>query len=474
MPPPPPPLTESSSSLLRKRGSHRQWLPMATQGRERGTGQYSSSLLESSWAFPSSLLPHVSHYMWGLFQLGSAPDQLHLVREYENVGTQEWGRAGGLRLEVGEVYVSAVQACLASPTPFCLSPVYSDGVQVLVRPIPTSVSALYQPLEWNAVLGTSNYGVLGIEWSPFQDSRMVYYEWAVGTGEPGHELLTEWEHVEWYVDQVTTPLNTSLSLHKNNTVTVRGYNAAGLHSTVWVELEWNIAGETLSRDQVPRSKLLVFDLPQDLVPDSTTADWRQLVYSEWDPVESELDYTSSAHSLSAAWPDLRYTEYAYSVSTTPTFRSCDSPDDVMCGSTIANSVIITNLDLQDGDRYYVCVRASQRHAIHPSPSTPHTLTACTNGITVDLSPPNGSCVELRPLTFDSDNEIGSGGVASGSGLDSLARLSRSCTGNASLFQASDSDLHVVWSSFQDLESYGDAVHAYGVAYYECAVGKLRK
>lgn len=436
--------------------------------------QYSTSHLTAAWAVPSSLLPHISHYRWAIFLQDSGSSQLMMVWPYENVGRQTQASAGGLDLVVGEVYIAAVQVCLSSPTPSCLSPVYSDGVQILSHPNSTSLFATYEPLEWNVDYATSSYGRLEIEWSPFQDPRMAYYEWAIGTGEPGHELLTEWSHVEWYEDTVIAFLNTSISLHKPNTVTLRGYNAAGLYSITWAGLYWNVDGQTLPQEQISRAKLVVYDIPNSLVPEASITDWRQLEYSEWDPVELELDYTDSAHSLSAAWPDLRYTTYDYSVSTMPTFMSCDSPDDVTCGTAITNSVTISNLGLEDGKRYYVCVRAARSNAIHPSPSTPHTLTACTNGITVDLSPPNGSCVELRPMNLPQDVELGSGGVASGSGLDAMVLGQGACGDNSSLFQASTSDVHIVWAPFQDVEWYGDTVHASGVAYYEYAVGELRQ
>ena len=433
--------------------------------------QYSTSTMVAQWGVPLSLLPFVSFYQWAVFLQDPMSLQLTAVRPYENVGMKTSATAAGLELRQGEVYISSVQTCLATPIPTCLSPVYSDGVHILNHPEATSLIATYTPLEWNADFATSSYGRLVIEWSPFQDIRMVYYEWALGTAEPGYELITEWSQVEWYETSVTVYINSTVSLHKPNTVALQGYNAAGLYSRIGTELYWNTDGQVTPQDQIPRSKLVVYDIPDSLVPELSSTDWRQLEYSEWDPIDMELDYTSSAHSLSAAWPDLRYTIYNYSVSATPTFTSCDSPSNVAYGTTIANSVTIPDLDLQNGLRYYVCVRGELDNAIHQSPSTPHTFTACTNGITVDLTPPTGSCVEIRPRTLDSDLELGSGGVASGSGLNVQVPFNNECIDNGSPFQTSSSDLHIIWSPFQDVEWYGDALHVTGVAYYEYAIGK---
>ena len=432
--------------------------------------QYSLSALSVQWACPPSLLSHISHYLWAVFQRDPVSSQLTVVREFENVGTQTSATAGGMDLRQGEVYVSGIQACLSTPIPTCLSPVYSDGVHILGHPVVSTVSATYTPLEWNEALSTSTYGKLLIEWSPFQDNRMAYYEWTIGTGDPGYELLTEWNHVEWYETSAMAYINATISLHKSNTVALQGYNAAGLYSRTGVELYWNVDREILPQNHIPRSKLIVYDIPEALVPDIGTTDWRELEYSEWDPIGMELDYTSSAHSLSAAWPDLRYTAYNYSVSTTPTFTACHSPGNIACGTTITNAVTIPFLELENGNRYYVCVQARRRYAIHQSPSTPHTLTACSNGVTVDLSPPIGSCVELRPLTLDTDFELASGGVASGSGLDGLTPFQTECVGNGSQYQVSSTDMHLVWSPFHDVEWYGNAVHATGVSYYEYAIG----
>ena len=436
--------------------------------------QFSTSSLSGLWSFESSLAVHVSHYEWAVYRRDSMIISLEMVRQYENVGLQLSATTGGLKLNHDDVYIIAVQACLASPTPLCLSPVYSDGVRVLNHPQATSLTATYTPLEWNADYATSSYGRLDMEWSPFEDTRMAYYEWAVGTREPGYELLTEWTRVDWHTREVTAFINASISLHKLHTVTLQGYNAAGLYSRVGAGLYWNVNGETVAQELVPRKKLVVFDIPHSLVPDLATTDWRQLEHVEWDPTGMELDYTSSAHTLSAAWPDLRYTLYNYSVSTTPTFMSCDSPDNVACGATIANSISIPNLELENGKRYYVCVRGRRENAIHPSPSTPSTLTACSNGVTVDLSPPIGGCVEIRSSFPDQNGtEFGSGGSASGSGLDVLIPYDTECATNGTLFQVSTSDLHIVWSPFQDVEWYGDLLHATGVAYYEYAVGKSK-
>ena len=452
-----------------------QAVSMATvaDGNEEGVDrdyQYSVSSLSAQWVFPPALLPYLSHYMWAVYLQDPVSLELMVVRTYENVGAHTSSTASGMELRQGEVYIIGVQACLSTPIPTCLSPVYSDGVHILSPPRPSSLYAVYTPLTWNVDLSTSTYGRLVVEWSPFLDTKIVYYEWAIGTGEPGYELLTEWNQVEWYETRATAYLNATISLYKTHTVVLQGYNAAGLYSRTGVGLYWNIDGEALPQHHVPRSKLVVYDIPETLVPELATTDWRELEYSDWDPVAMELDYTNSATSLSAAWPDLRYMMYNYSVSTTPTFTTCGSSTNVACGTTIANSVTIPDLTLQHGQRYYVCVEGQREDAIHPTPSTPNTLTACTNGITADLTPPIGSCVAISNPVLDQGSDLETEDVASGSGFSGLIPFHEECNYNGSEFQASSSDIRIVWSPFQDVEWYGNAVHAFGVAYYEYAIG----
>ena len=435
--------------------------------------QYSQTSLGAQWVCPPSLLPYLSHYLWAVLHRDSESRNLTLVRGYENMGSETWATGAGMELRHGEAYVSGVQICLSTVVPTCLAPVYSDGVRVLDRPVASHIHVTYTPLDWDPVFSTSSSGRLDLVWSPFQDPRMAYYEWAIGTGEPGYELLTQWSQVERYETSLSVSLNVTVSLHMRNTVTLRGFNAAGLHSMTATELLWNVDGETTPQDLIPRSKLIVYDIPYSGVRVPHSTDWRQLEYSEWDPIGMELDYTNSSHSLSAAWPDLRYTSYNYSVSTMPTFTTCTPPSSgVACGTTIANSVTIPDLALEDGVRYYVCVQTRQPFAIHPSPSSPSTLTACSNGVTVDLSPPSGSCVQIQPLAPVWESDVASGDVASGSGFGDLVPFRSQCVWNGSQFQSSSSDLHIVWSPFHDVEWNGNAVHASGIAYYEYAVGEL--
>ena len=426
--------------------------------------QLSATFASAHWFFPPAITQHLSHYRWAILQaVGGNTSNLILVRAFENVGRQMLAAAGDLVLTEGELYVSAVQPCYASS---CLPPVYSDGFQIARHPGSTYINATYTPLEWNGDTGTSSVGTLQISWAPFTDPQLAYYEWSLGTGDPGYELLIYWNRVEWFENQVLLSLNETVSLHTRNTVTLRGYNTAGLHSSVSTSLYWNVSGEVLPQVSVPRSPRMVLDISESQAVVPQTVDWRQLEYQEGVP--GDIEYTNSTSSLSAAWPLLRYKRYNYSISTTPSFQSCTPPGPT-CGSTIANTVTVNNLQLANGQRYYVCVQALGADAIHPTTSTPAVLTACSNGVTVDLTPPEGSCVQIVPPRLNESATLGSGDEPSS--LGPLLPTLHECVANSSQFQVSTSEIQIIWNPFLDVEQYGTAVHATGVAYYEYAIGE---
>ena len=427
--------------------------------------QASSSYAEAHWFFPTSIHSYTSQYRLALMRVYNG-SRFEVLSDYQNVGLQRSGSIAGVQLQPGEQYVAAVKACFVSR---CLSPVYSDGFRVSIPPISGLLRAVYTPENVDAEFGISSLGYLEISWGSFQDPQMAYYEWALGTGELGSELLIYWTRTEWFETSVSMDVNASISLHTTNIVTVRGYNTAGLYATVSAELRWRVEGEVVPQSSVIRSPLVVVDIDESEVELLTTEDWRQRQFRQWEPID--LQYSRSPDSLSGAWPNLRYMRYDYSISTTPIYQSCDSPESIACGETIANSVMVNGLSLTHGRRYYFCVRAMRRDAIHVTSATPTVFTSCSNGITVDLTPPTGGCVGIAtPLLDGSDDIMGSG---SGSGdLRPILEVERRCIrSNVSTFQTSTSELFLSWNPFTDVEEYNTAVHVSGVAFYEYAIGK---
>ena len=436
---------------------------------------YQASLSSASarWVFPTSIHSYISHYMLALMRIADSTNfTLEQVSDFQNVGLQSSGGVANLQLIDGARYIAAVKACFVGS---CLDPVYSDGFQISLPPnMMGSLSAVYSPVNLDMEFGSSSSGYLEISWDPFRDPQIAYYEWALGTGESGSELLVYWTRAEWFETSVSVNVNVTISLHTANVVTVKGYNTAGLYSSISMELRWRLDdGEVVPQSSVPLSPLVVVDIEESEVERLATSDWRQRQFREWDPMD--MQYTRSPDSLSGAWPNLRYMQYDYSISTTPTYQSCDSPESIACGETIANSVTVRGLSLMHGQRYYFCVRGSRGEAIHVTPATPPVFTSCSNGITVDLTPPTGGCVHIiTPSLLDAQVDvIGGSGSGSAGELRPLLERNRECVYlNESTFQSSTSELFIGWEPFTDVEQYSSAVHISGVAYYEYAIGEL--
>ncbi len=414
--------------------------------------QISTTFVSANWVFPSLISAHLSRYEWSLLGDGIP------IFSYANVAIDTAVNMfiNELLIE-GVLYQSAVRPCYHDN---CLDPILSDGFYISLPPRPGSVSAVYTPSEGVDVYGVSNGGSLALTWDVFEGAELVYYEWAVGRAEMGREIITNWKRV--YEESVNEILNVTISLHMPNIVTVRGYNVAGLYSQQSVPIHWEVEGQILSQNELARDELIVFDITESDVTTIVTDNWKDIehVFITY----SDEQYTNNT-SLSGAWPSLRYTTFDWSISIQQKFTNCDDdPYSVACGATINNVASATNLDLVDGQRYYFCVRGLLNNAIHPTPHTPHTLTACSNGVTADLSPPTSGCVKV--ITFDASNyETGSGGSG-------VAPSNLECESEVGLlFQVSTSDLVIVWAEFLDVEQYEGAWHVAGVTNYEYAIGE---
>lgn len=440
--------------------------------------QTSTSSVSARWEIPAPISDRMSHAEWALLRVsGGNSSSLDLVEGFISAGGQAQGTRSVTGLEEGVVYVSAIRACFPDA---CLPHVLSDGFQISIPPRPSSIQAVYTPLNLDEQFGVSTYGVLELSWEPFSGTQASQYEWSIGNGELGSQLVQYWTQVERFEYQIPANIliNASISLHKPNFVNVQGYNSAGLYSMSSTPLEWNVEGDILNQNDVPRSQITVFDISEGDVPELLTDNWKEIEHHE--TAFTDIDYISSTGqrsrvNLSGAWPRLRYRQYLYSVSTNQQLSFCsegDSAGGVACGTTIGNAVTVSDLELVDGGRYYFCVRGLRSDALHPTPDTPSTLTRCSNGVTVDLSAPIGGCVQiLSPTVSESDHGGGSGAELPG-GPSPLLEVARGCSGNGTNYQVSTTELFLAWEEFSDVETADSAVHAVGVAYYQVAIGEL--
>ena len=423
---------------------------------ENGDVDYtaSSSEVSARWYFPSSLTPHITYYRWGLFV--SADDNTSNLTEilpYRNTG-RESSVLMPVRLQPNITYINAVQACLKHS---CLDPIYSNGFRLTYPPKAGSVTAEYSARIIDNSLGISSRGLLNISWSKFDDTDLSRYRWAISTSSnAGYDLVTEWRNVSASTQMVTLTLDTPLSLHVNHWVVVMAVNSARLQTSAVTPLIFR-------GPEAP--PLIVLDVTDDAVSTVSTSDWRNLEHHS--PNFTDIEYSRSPSSLSAAWPSIRYSLYNYSISTERVFKSCDQPNHVTCGSTISNAITVSSLSLTNGERYYFCIRAVAENFIPPS-AAPFGVTACSNGITIDRSPPKVGCVQILPPSLPSElSELSSGDQAK---EHPSLEQPQACV-NRSGYQTSTSVLRIVWDRFVDSEENRNVPHAYGISYYEYAIGK---
>lgn len=413
--------------------------------------QLSTTEVSAQWYYPSSISQYASHYEWALYESNNLS---YPILDYQNMGTSHWGiRSADLKSHTA--YVTAVRACFKS---FCLDSVYSDEFWVALTPDSTDFSinkALYTP---NTIdeYGYSSSGQLYTTWSySSKENDIVKYEWAIGTSATnGEELLMQWTSTDH--STVSMTYTGLINLHKHHYVTVRGINAAGLVVSQTAKLVF--AGDYTIND------VIVFDVTPDYVPDETEP--IEFILTEY----NDLDYTSIKSSLSAVWPNLRYTIYNYSISTTKEFQSCTSDSALSCGATQYNGITVDNLNLTHGVTYYFCVLAEAENIFTPYPSGPATIRACSNGIMAYLTPPTGACVQIKSL-YDEDNTptLTPYELLESNEDNEVVDNPHSCAYSPGS-QTSTSSIHIIWNQFTDTVMNEDFPHKSRIAFYEYAIG----
>jgi len=406
------------------------------------------------WHFPGTVTPFISHYQWALMAaVNGSREKLEVVKDYENVGDTRQASVAGLLLVRNQLYISAVQACHLSD---CLTPIYSTGFYVATTPVPKSIAATYNPI----------LAMVQASWEPFDEPQLRYYEWSINEELAGSNLLLPWQRVAGDITSVTYVLNDSNSYSPAQHVlfTVRGVNEAGLHATISTSLNWIVGGEEVAQNLVLFDPPVVYDIQEDDTMPAGVSDWSELEHYAVNL--RDIDYVGTSSVLYASWPRLRYQIYSWSVSENSSFQDCNSSYTVACGSSITNFVTIEGLNLTHGHTYYTCVQASINNIIIPiTESVPGVLTACSDGVTVDLAPPTPGCVQIVVPNYSEGLEFGSAAGDDGSGLLQDVVPCKNIGG----FQASNSELVLRWDNFTGVRT---TYHITSITHYEYAVGKF--
>ncbi|XP_077866322.1 uncharacterized protein LOC144354078 [Saccoglossus kowalevskii] len=417
--------------------------------------QASTTVAASHWKLGDSAVEYVTRIEWG-FQaalLTDGSESWDFMTPYIDVNMEMYFQMPVVELLPGSHYRSVVRFCHPAG---CFQPIASNGFYV--TPTPPI------PMGFTEILYLNETNELSFSWNSFMQeelsdrSSMDFYEWnliVVTTPNEASigEALFLWNQVILSNNksdelQYTTRLPQQLNFTECIRLALRGYNKAGLYSTMYADIK--------DCDAI-NPKLIVPNIVIDAVGEYTDNDDVRDVYLEenahWQA--SDAEYTPSNRKLSAVWPSLRYDAYSWKVvkgdlvdhrayytprvEVTYAAYSCDDPGVLACGRCNENFVNIDNMELLHGHRYHICIHANE--TLKDYEKVNHLLpdmSSCSNGIVVDRTPPK------------------EGNVWFG--------------WNGKGFQTTTSELIVSWEKFYDVEEHGQTSHSSGIRKYDIAVG----
>ncbi|XP_070573766.1 uncharacterized protein [Ptychodera flava] len=421
--------------------------------------QASVSTVNAHWTVPENMTEYVTELKWALQSeliQNRSVEVWEYVVEYKPVHRESDIQVTDITLRPGGRYRSIIKFCHPAG---CFQPIASSGFWVTpYPPVPFGI---------HEVIFESAERELSFTWTPFKQEELDegitedaidYYEWSINVltsdeeTEHGH-LILPWQRINatHTSDQLhyTTILAVELDFSDCLRLGLRGYNKAGLSSTVYKDIrDCNMVGHII--------KNVVIDAVGEY--DDEIDDVRDVELSEdseWK--SSDAEYTRSKQKLSAVWPSLGHGNFSWKVISDQTLDlyayqrpeqhidydsyECSSPDVEACGETNSQYVNVDDLQLQHGWRYYICLHANETVTYRGNIKVilPE-VSACSDGIVADHTPPTVGTV----------------------------RIGR----EGQKYQTSSSSLIVHWEGFYDVEEHGRTSHGTGIKKYEIAIGSF--
>ncbi|XP_035661568.1 uncharacterized protein LOC118405866 [Branchiostoma floridae] len=387
---------------------------------------------------------------------GSWANEVYQITAWYRITERLLVKRGGtavqskLSLRPGTRYRSMITPCYKTG---CFGQVASRGVWVIpnapisgrlsVRTVANGEGPSTATFSWDAFRDgnaptTVVEGVVPVAVSKLAIRR---YEWAVTSGTERRELLLPWTPID-ISDNTVERHEHTVSIPRRILATgcpklvVRAFSRVGVQSSVETDIN------DCSRNPIGRQHVVI----------DVTGDFELEKNGLW--YRDDADYTSSPSALGAVWPNLRQGQYTWavieesagisdygSVSASSQFPyPCAHPLAIACGNTTDEYVSINDLALQHGRRYHICVHANKTLQVFEKWSMElPAVSACSDGITVDHTPPTPGKVWIE----NSDDKS---------------------------YQSSPSEIVVKWDSFVDLEEHGTSHHVSGIRTYMCAIG----
>ncbi|ESO88602.1 hypothetical protein LOTGIDRAFT_234472 [Lottia gigantea] len=399
--------------------------------------QPSSSSYSVKWNISSRYHDIYSHIKWSLQKRHQNTDIW--LKEYEKeLYTRDRMLTLPYRLEVCESYRSKLQFCTDN---VCSKPVYSEGMTILGKPDKPKMEAslttdreLDVTLEFTKTSESCNNIIKRLEWSI--------------TDNHNERLYTFWKKDEGIVNndkiQLKIMLDGKINSNKCRRLALRLFNKAGLSTLISKQIQ-----NCSAVDPILIRQAIVLDAVRQVNRNGIKLDQN----ARWN--EPDVDYTPYYDIISAVWPTLRHRNYTWGLlegplQLTSTLYSnpdiiipdpCSHPAIVICGLSDKEYINIKPPQLlKHGRRYHVCLHADSTTLQHEKwDEDLEEINSCSDGITVDLTPPSGGRVWIQTDTNTN-------------------------------YQVSINTLVVFWDSFIDVEEEGGAVHPSGISHYIIQIG----
>ncbi|XP_053401015.1 uncharacterized protein LOC128557569 [Mercenaria mercenaria] len=365
--------------------------------------QASTNVLQAHWTVSADSGLYIIDIYWAIEERAPVADIWKKTTEYQHLRTTtSYLEESGLFLSAGRAYRVSLMFCAGQ---YCFKPVHSDGVTIVPNP----------PTTGNMSVTFTTNNKIEVSLEPFLDSDiedlsqsrevMDHYEWAFADESTLGRLLTKWQRVTpphaltEVLLQFTIDVPENIAFHKCWILAMRGYTKAGLSSTVSSEIR-----DCQNLQQVRPN--IVIDAVGELLSTENGHVGKDIFLEENDIwKESDKDYTPYYNILSAVWPTVRYAKYAWAVllvkESDPTVffdrsnkldlrNPCDHPDAIKCGDTAHEYVNVQfrEGELTHGRRYIICIHANASKLQHEFwEQDLDEINECSNGVTVDLTPP---------------------------------------------------------------------------------------
>ncbi|ESO83749.1 hypothetical protein LOTGIDRAFT_168990 [Lottia gigantea] len=397
--------------------------------------QPSSSSYSIKWNISNTYYNIYPHIKWSLQKQHQNTDIW--LKEYEKeLYTRDRMLTLPYRLEVCESYRSELQFCIDN---VCSQSVFSEGVTILETPEKPKLDILMiTDQEFTQTSESCNNVIKRLEWSITDDHN--------------GRLYTLWKNVEKIVyndNKIKLKLLSDGKINSNKCrrLALRLFNKAGLSTLISKQIQNCSAVDPI---------LIRPAIVLDAVRQKNRSGIKLEQNARWN--EPDVDYTPYNDIISAVWPTLRHRNYTWGLlegplQPTSTLYSnpdiiipdpCSHPSTIICGQSDKEYINIKPPQLlKHGRRYHVCLHADSTALQHEKwDEDLEEINSCSDGITIDLSPPSGGRVWIQTDTNTN-------------------------------YQVSSNSLTVFWDSFIDVEDEGGAVHPSGVSHYTIKIGSLR-